>query len=87
MSTVVVIDVREPDEFVSGHVKAALNIPLDLLMHDADELKDVPKDAKILVYCRTGRRSNNAMHFLMQEGYTNVTNGINQEQMESKFLK
>jgi phage shock protein E len=87
MSTVVVIDVREPDEFVRGHVKDALNIPLDLLMHDADELKDVQKNAKILVYCRTGRRSGDARRFLMQEGFTNVTNGINQDQMESKFLK
>ncbi len=87
MSTVVVIDVREPDEFAKGHVKDALNIPLGLLMHDTDELKGVPKNAKILVYCRTGRRSGDARRYLIQEGYTNATNGINQEQMESRFLK
>jgi phage shock protein E len=87
MSTAVVIDVREPDEFARGHVKDALNIPLGLLMHDADKLKDMPKNAKILVYCRTGRRSGDAMRYLMREGYINVTNGINQSQMESKFLK
>jgi phage shock protein E len=87
MSTVVVIDVREPDEFVRDHVEGALNIPLNLLMHDTDELQDVPKNAKILVYCRTGKRSGDARRFLMQEGYINVTNGINQDQMESRFLK
>lgn len=87
MSTAVVIDVREPDEFARGHVKDALNIPLGLLMHGTDGLKDVPKNAKILVYCRTGRRSGDAMRHLMQTGYLDVTNGINQSQMESRFLK
>lgn len=83
----VVIDVREPFEFVTGHVKGALNIPPARLMSGAKQLADVPKDANIIVYCRTGSRSNVAAHILHGLGYTNVTNGINKEQVESRFLR
>ncbi len=83
----VVIDVREPFEFATGHVKGALNIPPARLMSGAKQLADVPKDANIIVYCRTGSRSNVAAHILHGLGYTNVTNGINKEQVESRFLR
>jgi rhodanese-related sulfurtransferase len=83
----VVIDVREPGEFSAGHVKGALNIPPSRLMGDAKQLVSVPKDANIVVYCRTGSRSNVAAHILHGLGYTNVTNGINKEQVEARFLR
>lgn len=82
----VIIDVREKDEFLSGHVKGALNIPPQKLMGGAKQLAGVPKDANIVVYCRTGSRSNVAAHILHGLGYTNVTNGINKEQVEARFL-
>lgn len=81
----VVIDVREPYEFAGGHVTGALNIPPDALMRGAKELQGVPKDAQIIVYCRTGSRSNVAMHILQQLGYKNTTNGINKDQVEAKY--
>jgi rhodanese-related sulfurtransferase len=82
----IIIDVREPYEYESGHVKGALNIPPDRLMSGAVELKDVPKDTDIVVYCRSGSRSSVAMNILLGLGYTNITNGINKEQVESRFL-
>lgn len=80
-----VIDVREPEEYRSDHVKGALNIPPDQLMKGALQLNDVPKDSTVIVYCRTGSRSNMAMNILHDLGYTNITNGINKEQVEAKF--
>lgn len=80
-----VIDVREPKEFKSGHVAGALNIPPDQLMNGAKQLTDLPKDSNIIVYCRTGSRSNVARNILSDLGFTNITNGINKEQVEAKF--
>jgi rhodanese-related sulfurtransferase len=82
----IVIDVREPYEFSDGHVDGAINIPPDRLMHGAQELEGVDKDTPIIVYCRTGSRSNVAMHILSQLGYSNIKNGINKDQVEARFL-
>jgi rhodanese-related sulfurtransferase len=81
----IVIDVREPYEFAGGHVKGALNIPPADLMTGAEALKDVPKDTPIILYCRSGARSNTAAHILRSLGYTNLTNGINKEQVEAHY--
>ncbi len=81
----VIIDVREPSEFMMGHVKGALNIPPTQLMSGARQLADVPKDEQLIVYCRSGSRSNVAMRILQKLGYANVTNGINQQQVEAKY--
>ena len=81
----VVIDVREPKEFQSGHVGGAFNIPPSQLMQGAPQLSDIPKDSNIIVYCRTGSRSKVAMNTLNTLGYKNITNGINKEQVETKF--
>ncbi len=82
----VIIDVREPEEFVSGHVDGALNIPPTELMQGAKQLANLAKDTPLIVYCRTGARSNVAMQLLSQLGYTDITNGINKEQVEARFL-
>ena len=81
----VVIDVREPHEYAAGHVDGALNIPPAQLMSGAPELRDVPKDANIIVYCHSGSRSNVARHILSDLGYTNTVNGINEAQVRSRF--
>jgi rhodanese-related sulfurtransferase len=79
----VVIDVREPYEFASGHVSGALNIPPSQLMTGAAALLDVPKDAQIIVYCRTGSRSAVSMNILQRMGYSNVVNGINMDHVNA----
>ena len=79
-----IIDVREPYEFQSGHVQGAINIPPDKLMA-GEGLSAIPKDAAIIVYCRTGSRSNVAKNILQGMGYQNITNGINKDQVEARF--
>jgi rhodanese-related sulfurtransferase len=81
------IDVREPYEFSSGHVKGALNIPpADMMQGMPSQLKDTPKDAEIVLYCRSGARSNMSMQFLRRYGFTNLVNGINQDHVEASYL-
>ena len=73
----IIIDVREPIEYNAGHVDGALNIPPLELLAGSDQLKDVPKDAEIIVYCWSGSRSNSAIQVLQSMGFTNLVNGIN----------
>lgn len=68
-ATVFVLDVRTPAEFAAGHVPDAVNIPHDQV---AERLADVPKDKDVVVYCRSGRRSDLAAKVLSANGYTRV---------------
>jgi len=68
-----VLDVREPDEWASGHIAGALHIPLAQLPgRAATELPD--RDAPVLVQCHSGQRSERAATWLVGQGYTNVAN-------------
>ena len=72
--TLLIIDVRTPEEFENGAYPEAVNIPLDELMEHLDELgKNTSRE--IVVYCASGGRSAYAQRMLMQVGYTNVKNG------------
>jgi rhodanese-related sulfurtransferase len=82
----VIIDVREPFEFATGHVDGAINIPPTELMHGAHQLNSVPKDVEIILYCRSGARSRSAGMILTQLGFTNIVNGINKDIVEAKHL-
>lgn len=81
-----IIDVREPHEYNMSHVKGALNLPPAALMAGAKALESVPKDTPIVLYCRSGARSQASMHYLKQLGFTNLTNGINQGHVEQHYL-
>jgi len=61
-----VLDVRTAEEFVSGHVPGAVNIPHDQL---ASRLAEVPKDKDVVLYCRSGRRTMLAAEVLSANGY------------------
>jgi rhodanese-related sulfurtransferase len=83
----VIIDVREPSEYTSGHVRGALNIPPAVMMQGLPkELADTPKDTKIILYCRSGARSAMSAQFLSRYGFTNLVNGINKGQVEARHL-
>lgn len=70
-SEYVVLDVRTEDEFAQGHIPGAILIPDYAIREEAEEaLPD--KDALILVYCRSGRRSKNAAQILLELDYTNI---------------
>jgi rhodanese-related sulfurtransferase len=70
----VLIDVRQPDEYVAGHVRSARLIPLHTL---PDHLGDLPVDAEVLVICHTGSRSYWASEYLIENGLraVNVAGG------------
>lgn len=68
---IVILDVREKDEYDAGHIKDAVLIPYGEIAEKAENV--IPdKDKQILVYCRSGRRSKIAAETLAQIGYTNV---------------
>ena len=67
----IIIDARTEEEFAAGHIANAVLIPEYEIAERAEaELPD--KDALILVYCRSGRRSKIASEELVKLGYTNV---------------
>lgn len=66
-SGAVVIDVRTPAEFASGHVPGARNIPHDEIEKRLAEVG--PADAPVVLYCRSGRRSGIAAQALREKGY------------------
>jgi rhodanese-related sulfurtransferase len=68
----VLLDVRTPEEFEAGHAADVVHLPLQRLK--AGERPDVPMDAKLYVYCRTGRRAAEAAALLRRAGYRDVTN-------------
>jgi rhodanese-related sulfurtransferase len=67
-----IIDVRTPGEFSSGHVKGAVNIPLDQI---TSKMKQLKKEETYVLCCRSGMRSGNATRILKSSGFTNVHNG------------
>lgn len=74
----IILDVRSQEEYNSGHIENAILIP-DTEIATKAEIMLEDKDALILVYCRSGRRSKNAASELATLGYTNVKEfgGIN----------
>ena len=67
----IVIDVRTLEEFESGHIEDSSNIEWQEISSIADNIN---KDQKIYLYCRSGRRSQNATNILIDLGYKDVTN-------------
>ena len=64
------LDVREQSEWDQAHLSGATLIPLGTL---PNELNKVPKDQKIVVYCRSGNRSATGRDILLKAGFTDVT--------------
>lgn len=69
---IVILDVRTPEEFSEGHIKGAVLLP-DYEIEESAKNILPNKDAEILVYCRSGRRSKIAANALVSMGYTNVS--------------
>ena len=73
MNSVVLLDVRSPEEYASGYLQGALNIPHDQI--GAEIAAAVPDNsAQVILYCRSGRRANTALETLRAMGYQNVSN-------------
>jgi phage shock protein E len=67
------IDVRTVDEYNSGHVSEAVNIPYTEIVEGVSTLT-ADKDASLYIYCGSGRRSGIAKESLENLGYTQVIN-------------
>ena len=63
------LDVRTLEEWTAGHIPGATLIPLDQLSQRYGEL---PSDQEIVIYCRSGNRSGQALNFLENAGFTDI---------------
>lgn len=70
-SNIIIIDVRREDEYQTGHIEDAICIPNEVISNQAESLLP-DKEQEILVYCRSGNRSSQAVNKLLDLGYTNV---------------
>ncbi|MDQ5969572.1 MAG: phage shock protein [Patescibacteria group bacterium] len=79
-----IIDTREPFEYQMSHVDNAINIPPDEFMTGVipEKLKDISKDQLIILYCRSGQRSNTCSMILDQFGFTNIVNGTSEQRVK-----
>lgn len=66
--SVIIIDVRTAEEYKTGHVEGAINIPYD----EIEKKVNYDKEQAIAVYCRTGVRSSEAAKTLEKMGYTKI---------------
>ena len=78
----IIMDVRTPAEYASGHIKGSVNIPLNALPMQMAKLK---KDKPIITCCASGMRSGSAKTILKSNGFAEVHNGgswVNLKQYE-----
>ena len=69
----VVVDVREENEYLKGHIVNSIHVPLGYLNERMKELEKY-KDKPIIVGCRSGQRSGQACATLKKNGFENVYN-------------
>lgn len=73
----VLLDVREPHEYALSDLPDSIKVPLGALPRSLDR---IPKDRELVVYCRSGARSANAVEFLRRNGFdraVNLVGGVN----------
>ena len=65
-----IVDVRTEEEYKAGHIKNAVNVPLDnILANDFD----LDKNEKLVIHCRTSGRSMRAIEALLSLGFKDLT--------------
>ena len=69
---VIILDVREQDEYDSGHIPGAVLLPVGTIDEDTAAEVIPEKESTVLVYCRSGNRSKTVASALAELGYTNV---------------
>ena len=69
---VVILDVREQNEYDGGHIPGAVLLPVGTIDEAAAAEVLPDKDSTVLVYCRSGNRSKTASSKLVELGYTNI---------------
>lgn len=83
---VLILDVREQDEYDSGHIADAVLLPVGTITEETAASVIPEKDTTVLVYCRSGNRSKTASKTLAELGYTQIYEfgGINTWQYETE---
>lgn len=66
------VDVRTPEEYLSSQLPGAVNVPLHVIDQLADEQLD--KSRPVVVFCRSGQRSQMALQILKSKGFAEVYN-------------
>lgn len=72
-AAITLVDVRDQREYAEGHIKGAVNIPVEQFAARSGTLE---KEKKIIVYCNSGGRSYNAYRKLKKMGYGNIAQAI-----------
>lgn len=67
----VIVDVRTPEEFATGHLEGAVNVDLQSGDFEA-EISSLPVDGEYVVYCRSGNRSAQAVDVMATNGFDDV---------------
>lgn len=80
----VVIDVRTPSEYAEKHIPGAINIDHSVIATEIQKLK-LAKDEKIILYCRSGRRSGIALETLKKLGFENLENYGGLEEAQTRL--
>ena len=70
--SILILDVREPNEFDAGHIPGAVLLPVGTITKDTAAAAIPELDTVVLVYCRSGNRSKPASQALADLGYTNI---------------
>lgn len=78
----IIVDVRTPAEYKSGHIKGSVNLPLDSLGRNLSKLK---KDKSIICCCASGMRSGSAKNILKSNGFNEVYNGGSWTGLQNKI--
>jgi phage shock protein E len=70
-ASMVILDVRTPEEFAAGHVPGAINIPYTHLPSRVSEIADAG-DKDVVLYCATGVRAERGAERLRENGFTKL---------------
>jgi rhodanese-related sulfurtransferase len=80
----VIVDVRTPQEFLTGHIKNSVNIPVESIKNSLAKLPN--KNKTIITCCASGMRSSVAKNILLANGYTKVFNGGGWTSLNNKIF-
>lgn len=81
----VLLDVRTPPEYRSGHIEDSINIPLDKISTIEKKIKD--KNTPLYVYCQSGARIRQAVSYLTQAGFVKAENIGGISRYKGKVMK
>lgn len=79
------VDVRTPQEFAQGHLKGAVNVPLEQLDSGIAKVVKDKKNDEVKLYCRSGNRSGQAMKRLQAMGYQKASNEGGLDTLAKKY--